>query len=334
MREVHSSSQRDGIFEFTSHTSNMLQFEKSRKMEHSVGRKRKELSPLTIEDSSVGEVGLEVKESVPQQCSEDIQVSETRQDEQPMSPTTFTRDSKQHLIFEEDEENVIIHLETDFEQEDDTAMKEAQTAEISLAEKPSLQSEKKALDIGGLDTVPGSAVSNPIEVERKFTVTADTKIRLLELGAELRKEKTFKDAYYDNSDYRLTLSDCWLRQRNGTWEFKVAVSSFIKPSSSTQYSEITDENEICRLLHRKFDVKDDVVMSLNELIDKLKLDVFAKFTTTRQTYFLPECTIDLDLADFGFQVGEIEVMIADEKRIPEALQTIDSVASKLGKLYI
>ena len=331
---VEKRSER--TFEFTSHTSNMLLFEKSKQKE-STGRKRKELSPLTIDDDAADndvedgnaeqDSSQPIKESVPQQCSEDLAAAESRttQKEAPLSPTTFTKDPDQHVILEEDEENVIIHLDTDFDQKDAVASKEASNSKEQLKKESvqSLQIEKSAEILSS---------ANPIEVERKFTVTADTKIRLLEMGAELKKERTFEDMYYDNADYRLTLSDCWLRQRNGQWEFKVAVSSFQTKSSSTQYSEVTDEKEISRLLIRYLRADESMRnLSLEELIQKLNLSIFAKFSTTRQTYYLPECTIDLDLADFGFQVGEIEVMVADEKRIAEALRTIDGIAKKLGR---
>ena len=62
---------------------------------------------------------------------------------------------------------------------------------------------------------------NPIEVERKFTISADTEEKLRSLGARLHKEKVFTDMYFENDDYDLILSDCWLRRRNNSWEAKV-----------------------------------------------------------------------------------------------------------------
>jgi hypothetical protein len=50
---------------------------------------------------------------------------------------------------------------------------------------------------------------------------------------------------------------------------------------------------------------------MDSLRNELDLDVFATFSTTRQTYHLPNCTVDLDIADFGFEVGEIEVMVSN-----------------------
>ena len=73
-------------------------------------------------------------------------------------------------------------------------------------------------------------------------------------------------------------------------------------------------------------------VSMDSLRNELDLDVFATFSTTRQTYHLPHCTVDLDIADFGFEVGEIEVMVSDETRIVDALNIIDDMARKLGMI--
>lgn len=173
---------------------------------------------------------------------------------------------------------------------------------------------------------------HPVEVERKFKVTADTKIKLVEFGAELHKERAFLDRYYDNPDYSLTLKDCWLRQRNGSWELKVVSGKLIKLAS--QYQEITKSNEIVDFLVNHFHRADLSNVPINQVIQRLNLEPFVEFTTTRQTYFLPECTIDLDLTDFGYQVGEIEVMASDTSQIPRALNTITLMAEKLGNISL
>nr|KAG5707853.1 hypothetical protein BaRGS_031584 [Batillaria attramentaria] len=91
-------------------------------------------------------------------------------------------------------------------------------------------------------------MSETTTVERKFTITNDTEKRLQELGAQLQKEKVFTDVYYDNDDYALILTDCWLRRRNDAWEVKMPVTSADGSNAvdkpSTQYRELTDEKEI------------------------------------------------------------------------------------------
>jgi thiamine-triphosphatase len=203
------------------------------------------------------------------------------------------------VSIEEDEEKVIIHLDLE------TNQPVATDSDVQL---------------------------HPVEVERKFKVTADTKIKLVEFGAELHKEKTFLDRYYDNPDYSLTLKDCWLRQRNGAWELKVVSGKLIELAS--QYQEITKSDEIVDFLVNHFHRAELSKIPIDQVVQKLNLTPFVEFTTTRQTYFLPECTIDLDLTDFGYQVGEIEVMASDTSQIPRALNTISLMAEKLGNIYI
>ncbi|OWF48008.1 uncharacterized protein LOC110453593 isoform X2 [Mizuhopecten yessoensis] len=168
-----------------------------------------------------------------------------------------------------------------------------------------------------------------IEVERKFVITAKCVDKLKELGASLNVEKTFTDRYYDDSKYSLTLQDCWFRQRNLDWELKVARR--LSCSLSTQYEEITKEKDIVKYLIQHFSVDGfSEELSVSDLVKIVGLEEFATFTTHRQSYSLPECTVDLDITDFGFQVGEIEVMVTNESRIPSALNTIEDMAKKLG----
>ncbi|XP_060079939.1 uncharacterized protein LOC132559342 [Ylistrum balloti] len=168
-----------------------------------------------------------------------------------------------------------------------------------------------------------------IEIERKFVVTGESVDKLKELGASLNVETTFTDKYYDDSKYSLTLQNCWLRQRNQAWELKV--SRNVSCKLATQYEEMTKETEIVKYLVQHFNVdglSED--LSATDLVKIIGLEVFATFTTHRQSYSLPECTVDLDITDFGFQVGEIEVMVTHESRIPSALNTIEDMAKKLG----
>ncbi|XP_061444859.1 thiamine-triphosphatase isoform X2 [Rhineura floridana] len=63
--------------------------------------------------------------------------------------------------------------------------------------------------------------SGSIEVEQKFLFGPDTVEKLVTLGATLEGCVSFCDRYYDTSDWRLTLADHWLRERQGAgWELK------------------------------------------------------------------------------------------------------------------
>lgn len=274
------------LFEFTSASSMFLSTEKVTKGgERSSELKKDEL----MTDSNIKDVAS------PRSLQSEMIKQSLRQNEF-SSPVKQDVSNESNVSIEEDDEKVIIHLDSNLDK--------------------STNGSSKVTPL------------QPVEVERKFKVTADTKIKLVEIGAELHKEKVFLDKYFDNPDYSLTLKDCWLRQRNESWELKVVNGQFTKLAS--QYQEITETNEIADFLVNHFHRLDLKGLAVDLVIKKLDLQPFVEYTTTRQTYFLPECIIDLDLTDFGYQVGEIEVMATDKSQIPRALETITSVAGKLG----
>ncbi|XP_061197312.1 uncharacterized protein LOC133205500 [Saccostrea echinata] len=283
-----NTKKSDSLYEFTSASSMFLSNEKVNKGAETSTKEKKD--DVVSESSELVQSPLSLQSEMIKQSLQKNQFSSP--DQKHSSPGL----DDSSVSIEEDEEKVIIHL--------DSKLNES---------------------VSGSCEVPPLC---PVEVERKFKVTADTKIKLVEIGAELHKEKVFFDKYYDNPDYALTLKDCWLRQRNGSWELKVVNGRLTK--FSTQYQEITNYNEIVDFLVNHFRREDLGDAPIDQVIQKLDLVPFVEFTTTRQTYFLPECTIDLDLTGFGYQVGEIEVMASDKSQIPRALDTITSVAEKLG----
>lgn len=184
---------------------------------------------------------------------------------------------------------------------------------------------------------------NPIEVERKFTIDDNTEARLRALGAQLRVEKVFHDVYYDNDNYTLILGDCWLRRRNDVWEARVPArstmtSSPLTPTTTTtysphtQYRELSSEKAISAWLVECLGLDAWLKGDPMELVVQAAgLGEFAHVITTRRSYTLPSCTVDLDFTDYGFRVGEIEVMAASPEDVPRALKTISGVAEQLGK---
>ena len=182
-----------------------------------------------------------------------------------------------------------------------------------------------------------------IEVERKFVLGKESDAKLQELGAKLLSESSFIDMYYDTSNYKLTTRDHWLRKRNDQWQLKCPPRVRCGDARTTQYAEYDKEETILKVLQILW-VKESpsttnpVVVAaiagcsnLKGLLQKASLNEFAQYTTHRKTFVLDGFTIDLDLTDFGFQVGEIEVVVADESRVTEALHQIDELAAKLGR---
>lgn len=192
--------------------------------------------------------------------------------------------------------------------------------------------EKTVLTQGSI-TEPASL----IEVERKFILTENSEKKLLELGATLLWEKSFHDIYYDTPSYRLTLSDMWLRQREGRWELKTPVPGASITTSSTQYNELTDEKDIVAELAIRLSLDSGMsesVKRVKEFVHIGLLKEFCSFTTTRKSYGLQTCSVDLDMTNFGVKIGEIEMVVVDRDRIPEALDAIEDIAKQLGECSI
>ncbi|MBI4032206.1 CYTH domain-containing protein [Candidatus Berkelbacteria bacterium] len=155
-----------------------------------------------------------------------------------------------------------------------------------------------------------------IEVERKFLISDAEEVKLLE-EATLIRERTFTDIYYDADDFRLTKKDHWLRQRDGKWELKAVV---VPPDS---YDEIEDEVAILQALQLPQG-------TLQDRLDEAGVHPFCRITTTRRTYERDGFTIDLDSADYGYRLLEIEQMVAREDQIQATIQAINGFAASFG----
>lgn len=137
----------------------------------------------------------------------------------------------------------------------------------------------------------------------------------------------------------------WLREREGRWELKCptllerTARTDAAGELCTRYKEITNLAEI--QMRVKDVVKDcedgergPSLQVEDAWLQKCGLVCFAEFTTIRQSFALEEegVHIDLDQADFGYSVGEIEVLVPEGGDINSALGKIERTAQKLGKL--
>ncbi|KAM8962136.1 thiamine-triphosphatase [Pelodytes ibericus] len=177
--------------------------------------------------------------------------------------------------------------------------------------------------------------TGPIEVEQKFVPGPDVEDQLHSLGAELQDETVFEDSYFDSTDLSLTLNDVWLRKRGDNWELKHPPKRGARGlnGASTLYQELTCEAEImCR-------VSEELGVPCVLSLEALDLKEFARFVTTRRRFLLPSLDgiahkvyIDLDLTDFGFAVGEVEVLVQTKEEVQSAMQKVEDVCRKLGVL--
>lgn len=142
----------------------------------------------------------------------------------------------------------------------------------------------------------------------------------------------------------------WLRKRQGCWELKcptaplgtgrdVSGEQCKAAALCTRYKEITNLADI--QLRVEEVIKEQGTETSSSVQDgcwlsKMNLVCFAEFTTVRRSYRLQQegVKIDLDQADFDYNVGEVEVIIPEGGDVQSALEKIEQAAWKLGELRV
>nr|XP_035116039.1 thiamine-triphosphatase isoform X2 [Callithrix jacchus] len=187
--------------------------------------------------------------------------------------------------------------------------------------------------------LPGSMAQGLIEVERKFLPGPGTEERLQELGGTLEHRVTFRDTYYDTSELSLMRANHWLRQREYSgWELKCPGAAGVL-GPHTEYKEVTAEPAIVAQLCKVLAAEDVGAGGVAAVLGPLGLQEVASFVTKRSAWKLvllgadeeePQLRVDLDTADFGYAVGEVEALVHEEAEVPAALEKIHRLSSMLG----
>lgn len=174
------------------------------------------------------------------------------------------------------------------------------------------------------------------EVETKFRLPANFKEILETKGARLLRDTTFTDVYFDAPNHELTLAGYWLRKRGDKWELKIQNLRDYRCGIESN-TEIEDEKQIVTKLSRRLtggrQSKSGEISScsVEEFIHRTSCKQLACFNTQRTVYAMPnKVTIDLDQTNFGYQVGELELVVSSERDIILAQETIRKTASILG----
>lgn len=203
--------------------------------------------------------------------------------------------------------------------------------------------------------------SDVFEVEQKFPLSLDSlpilEERLRILGFEQITTKELTDWYFDNVCSDLVQQDCWLRYREdenqGEWQLKKGVrGQYNGANTSTVYEEIEGAKalnaavDLLAKVERKADVPLPFefagfapfhIPKLLEEISLLQLHPFARILTKRASWVsTDQCnmmflalTVDLDITDFGYAVGEVEAMIKDRRDVPRARAAINGLVKRL-----
>lgn len=155
---------------------------------------------------------------------------------------------------------------------------------------------RKLLSLRSFSSIASTA---QVEIERKFVVTNNV-IDYCKSHSTSVKKIQLIDTYYDNKKYDLTTKDMWLRERNGSWELKAAVSTSTTSSSTDKvqgidhYNEITDNEEIITYLQThtngipsNLPISEVQRKSLsNDFLSSVGITPFARLVSHRTRYFL------------------------------------------------
>ena len=163
-----------------------------------------------------------------------------------------------------------------------------------------------------------------IEIEKKFPYTKEIEERLI-ADAEFLHEIVNNDTYFDSETYSLTTKDYWLRKRNDRFELKVPMHELGgKGSKVEHYKELEADEEI----QQELDL--DTSIAIEEALANAGYKPFANIQTTRRSYNKDGFHIDLDTANFGYQIVEIELMIENDADQKAAEQKLIKFAKRHG----
>ena len=160
-----------------------------------------------------------------------------------------------------------------------------------------------------------------IKVEQKFILTKED-IERLTAGAEFLNERTFKDAYYDTTEFALTRNDMWLRKRGEEFELKIPMH-LEGNKTGQQYQKIEGAEKIREIF---------AVAPIGSFEDDIAAFDYAPFcecVTIRRKFRVGSFVIDLDeieYGDFSYCIGEIELMVNEKSEISNAINKIEAFA--------
>lgn len=258
---------------------------------------------------------------------EDIEVLQSeKQDSSELQQISVQETDDAIIIDINDLESNITNIEEESKGEDETdAVNQEMKIEFSHKVESEIQ-KSESLDLQVAKVKPVNVKHEPVEIKRKYKVGEDSEKNIIGKGGQLLRTETFVDQYFDDSCYTLTLNDNWLRKRNEIFEMKTS-------SSETKGEQVIVDEKIIYLSLQKMlqqNSHDATTKTLSKLMNDLDLSEFATFQTSRQYYELEECTLALDLTDFGFQSGDVMIKVDSPSKVPDAIQRMDKLAKDLG----
>jgi len=184
----------------------------------------------------------------------------------------------------------------------------------------------------------------PIQIFQHFSTNPSGKSKFfakvfnfLSCNGRLIKEVRFKDRYYDTRDYVLTTKDIWLRQRDSNWQCKVPVGFCAKKNEKPevsmvdQYLELeTDADIINFMKENSLGTYSLPANQMDIFVQRNKMVEFASIESVRRKFSLREFVIDLDMTNFGYGIGEVELLLDSEDQVPIARQKVEEFCKEFG----
>lgn len=166
-----------------------------------------------------------------------------------------------------------------------------------------------------------------IEVEKKVFLEKK-QLDYIENNATFINKKVFRDTYYDDEKYSLTLQNYWLRKRENRFELKRGITK--RNEKIDRFEEIVDDEEIKRILNLTQD------QSLENGLRLSKLLPFCSFETVRTKYKINNIFIDIDHAQFEnlqYMLAEFEIMVSSKEDIKKAEKRVEDFMISLNMDY-
>lgn len=194
----------------------------------------------------------------------------------------------------------------------------------------------KRLSISSATRFCSTSAKPVIEVEVKFKLAPQDEAKIARI-AKFKRETKFVDRYFDTRSFALTKNDTWLRLRDSNWECKVppmpGAGSGKTLSHVDQYRELDTEASIYHFLQQQNYLVATPSHPSGPLLDILVnhgFYQFANIASVRRKYQFGKFNIDLDITDFGYSIGEVELQVEEESEAAQAKREIEQFVHEHG----
>ncbi|XP_035826514.1 serine-rich adhesin for platelets [Aplysia californica] len=260
----------------------------------------------------------------------------SKQDESKVMPegTSSTSDSRSTTLGPQSEANVQVSAFSSTTLTSNSSVQRLSSSEnVSLSQQRNEVSVESKSQQSVVDMVSKATIVHgpPVPVTRRFNVGKKFESALKSKGATLLSESLLLDTYYDTRSFDLTLSDCWLRSRNGLWQLHANFTKLLNGHTDHEYTEVENVQSIVDSVSQITGFKKSTKnRSIVSFLQSAGLVEFVRYKTTLKTYQLGDLKIDLHLPEYGFWVGSVTAFAPSKSRTHEGVKAIQNFWSTTG----